>query len=554
MQTAPLPANERARLRSLKKLNILDTPPEERFDRITKLATRIFNVPISTISLIDANREWFKSVRGLDQTEGERAVSFCAHALLTDEILLIPDAKKDARFFDNPMVIKKPFIRFYAGAPIMNADGHCIGVFCIKDTKPRTFSKDDKNILLGLAAWVEIEINSRNLALALAEQKKLHAKLTKREEKEKEMRIKEKAFLDSIGDGLIEVDTNGKIIEMNHAAGELLAVPPNRCIGIRYNKIWSEKNEKGEILSLNDRPIEIALTTGKKFTTTTNTNYYYVRKNGTQFAAAITVTPVIMNNRIIGVVEVFRDISKDKEIDNTKTEFVSLVSHHLKTPTGAVQWNLEMLLAGDYGIVPDQQKQALQEMYVMNTRTIELINTLLNVTRIEMGIFIIEPVPTDFAKMCDEVLVEMGPLIANNDLKLTINYQPKLVDIPADPKLLRIIFQNIISNAIKFTKKGGRVSVNLKLVGSNIVFSVTNSGEPIPQSDQSKIFQKLFRASNAQVQDPNGSGLGLYIVKQIVTKSGGQVWFTSKKGEDTLFACSFPMTGMLKKNGSKQLK
>ena len=137
MQPAPIPKNEEERLLSLYKLGLLDTKPEERFDRITLTATQIFNVPISTLTLIDSKREWFKSCQGLSVKEGDRAISFCGHALLTNDIFVVPDTKKDERFFDNPMVIGKPYIRFYAGAPIMNADGQRIGVFCIKDKKPR---------------------------------------------------------------------------------------------------------------------------------------------------------------------------------------------------------------------------------------------------------------------------------------------------------------------------------------------------------------------------------------------------------------------------------
>ena len=177
MKQAPIPKNEKERLVSLHKLGLLDTKPEERFDRITRTATKIFHVPISTLTLVDAKREWFKSCQGLPDREGDRAISFCGHALLVNEIFVISDAKKDVRFSDNPMVIGKPYIRFYAGVPIMNADGQRVGVFCIKDTKPRTFLKNDKEILAGLAAWAELEVNSRNLSLALAEQKKLQEKL-----------------------------------------------------------------------------------------------------------------------------------------------------------------------------------------------------------------------------------------------------------------------------------------------------------------------------------------------------------------------------------------
>ncbi len=167
MKEAPIPKDELKRIAAVYALDLLDTLPEERFDQLTRCATLIFHVPISTLTIIDANREWFKSCQGLSQTEGDRAISFCGHALVEHKILVVPDTTKDERFADNPMVIGKPFIRFYAGVPIMSADGARIGVFCIKDIKPREFSKEDVEILQGLAEWAELEINVRNLSLSM---------------------------------------------------------------------------------------------------------------------------------------------------------------------------------------------------------------------------------------------------------------------------------------------------------------------------------------------------------------------------------------------------
>jgi len=221
MEKAPIPKNEKERLLSLYKLGLLDTKPEERFDRITRTATKIFNVPISTLTLIDAKREWFKSCVGLPVREGDRAISFCGHALLANDVFVIPDTKKDKRFLDNPMVIGKPFIRFYAGVPIVNADGERVGVFCVKDTKPRKFSKNDKEILKNLAAWAELEVNSRNLSLALAEEKKLQKKLTEQYNEAERSKAKDEAILASVGDGMIVVDKNRKIIFFSKSTEEI---------------------------------------------------------------------------------------------------------------------------------------------------------------------------------------------------------------------------------------------------------------------------------------------------------------------------------------------
>lgn len=164
---APLDGNEKLRLKSLKALKILDTPFEERFDRITKLALDLFDVPISTITLIDSEREWFKSCQGLDAKEGQKAISFCSHALLSENMMVVPDTKRDPRFARNPMVLGKPYIRFYAGVPLRAADGQRVGVFCVKDRRPRTFSERKKELLRVLASWSELELNVHELGRAL---------------------------------------------------------------------------------------------------------------------------------------------------------------------------------------------------------------------------------------------------------------------------------------------------------------------------------------------------------------------------------------------------
>lgn len=181
MKKAPTPKNELERIASLYALDLLDTPPEERFDRLTKTAIQIFHVPISTLTLIDAKREWFKSCQGLSEKEGDRAISFCGHALVEDEMLVIPDTTKDERFTDNPMVTGKPFIRFYAGVPILSVDGQRIGVFCIKDTKPREFSKQDRELLESLAVWAELEISLRNVSLSVGERQDIIEKYSRKQ-------------------------------------------------------------------------------------------------------------------------------------------------------------------------------------------------------------------------------------------------------------------------------------------------------------------------------------------------------------------------------------
>lgn len=158
MQEPTLPIDETARLISLHSMRILDTPAERRYDRLTRMAKRLFDVEIALISLVDSGRQWFKSKQGLDTCETSRAVSFCGHAILKNEVMVIPDASADSRFADNPLVTGAPFIRFYAGCPIRDPNGFNIGTLCIIDSHPREMSEDDEEALQDLAAMVEDEI------------------------------------------------------------------------------------------------------------------------------------------------------------------------------------------------------------------------------------------------------------------------------------------------------------------------------------------------------------------------------------------------------------
>lgn len=154
MLSAPTPDNEAERLAALHALLILDTPREERFDRIVEFATSEFDVPIALISLVDGERQWFKSNVGMPTCETGRDVSFCGHAILRDDIMVVPDATADVRFTDNPMVTGNPHIRFYAGAPLVTPQGHALGTLCIIDTKPRQLDDMELAIMSTLRGLV----------------------------------------------------------------------------------------------------------------------------------------------------------------------------------------------------------------------------------------------------------------------------------------------------------------------------------------------------------------------------------------------------------------
>jgi len=355
-----------------------------------------------------------------------------------------------------------------------------------------------------------------------------------------------KLAVDNASDQVVITDPDGIVLYANRMIEKIAGYTVEEVLGKKAGALWSSPMSK-EYYEKFWNTIK-----NKKLNFTGEIDNR--RKNGEVYTAAISVSPVLdANGKILFFVGLERDITREKEVDREKTEFVSLASHQLKTPVGSIAWNLEMLENGDYGALTETQKEIVSEMYGMNRRMNELINGLLNISRIEMGVFVIDPSPTNFANVCEDVLNEMKPRIIAKGHKVTKKYAKDLPLVSADPNLLRIIFQNFISNAIKYTPSNGKVGVNIEIKDNNILISVSNNGEPIPSKDKDKMFSKMFRASNAQAQDPDGNGIGLYLAKKIVENGGGKIWFDSEEGKDTVFYVSFPLTGMLKKEGTKVL-
>jgi signal transduction histidine kinase len=266
----------------------------------------------------------------------------------------------------------------------------------------------------------------------------------------------------------------------------------------------------------------------------------------------------MIGNEFIGTVEVFHDVTKEKEVDRAKTEFVSLASHQLRTPLSAINWFAEMLLDGDAGKITNDQRHYIRQIRESNQRMVELINSLLNVSRIELGTFAVEPEPTDILRLAKSVISEEEAQIRAHNLRIIEKYD-KLPKLSVDPKLFRIILQNLISNAIKYTPGRGTVTVSItrqqggREKEENVLIMVRDTGYGIPKNQQGKIFTKLFRADNVLLKETEGTGLGLYIVKSIVEQSGGAIWFESEEDKGTTFYVTLPFKGMKAKAGGKKL-
>lgn len=365
-----------------------------------------------------------------------------------------------------------------------------------------------------------------------------------------EIKAQDEAVLSSLGEGMVAVEPDGRIMMINKQAEILLGVKKEKVIGKLYGSYWTVEDEDGNNVTGADRPIKLALQTRK---TIASSDYVYVRGDKSKFPVSITAAPVMVAGKLIAVVEIFRDISHEKEIDKAKSEFVSLASHQLRTPLTAISWSAEILLSGEAGTLQPGQKQYLVDIYQGNRRMIDLVNSLLNVSRIELGTLDIRPETIWVTKIINNLLGEFTSLIENKKLKVAKHYKASLPGIKADPKLLRIILQNLLSNAINYSQEEGKVDISVRIENGQFVFTVADNGIGIPKKAQGKIFSKLYRADNAQIHVPNGTGLGLYIVRAAVEQSGGKIWFESKENKGSTFYFTLPAAGMKKQNGQKTL-
>lgn len=368
-----------------------------------------------------------------------------------------------------------------------------------------------------------------------------------------EEKTKVSALLSGIGEGVIATDNNTNVIFMNKSAEETIGWKEDEVIGKKIYDFLKMVDDKDRIIPEEERPFHVALQKGEKFFSSIQKNYFYVKRNGEKFPVSISVTPVLMNNKLIGAINVFRDITKEKEIDKVKTEFVSLASHQLRTPLSTINWYAEMLLAGDAGKLNEEQDKFLKEIYAGNKRMVDLVNSLLNVSRLDLGTFSIEPEMCSLEKIAKTVIKDVLPQMKERNQIFKEEYAKDVKDVNVDKKLMDIIFQNLLSNAMKYTPEKGEIKLSIKKENEEYLISVADNGLGIPKDSQEKIFTKLYRADNVRETDTVGTGLGLYMVKSILDQSGGKIWFESEANKGTTFFVSIPITGMSKKEGSKKL-
>ncbi len=364
-------------------------------------------------------------------------------------------------------------------------------------------------------------------------------------------------LIEASTEATLVTDLDGNIVYVNHAWEKLTGFSLTEVQGKSPRILRSARTPIVVFKRMWDK-----LNSGESFVTEEIINR---KKDGAEYETHFSVFPIKSAERVLYYGSIHQDIAERMESDRVRGEFVSLVSHQLNTPLSIINWYAQMLLSSRVGELNHKQAQYLEEIELSVKRVINLVNALLDVSRIEMGTYSIVPEVISLPGIAEGVLSELTAKIQEKNIVLEKNYDNAPPSLNADPKIIWMVFQNILSNAVKYTPDKGKVTLEIGRDEGNALIIISDTGYGIPQREQHKIFEKMYRADNVKTKDIEGNGLGLYIVKSTVEASGGTISFKSpvavRKREDgteeecgTAFYVSIPLSGMKSRSGTKVIE
>jgi PAS domain S-box-containing protein len=364
---------------------------------------------------------------------------------------------------------------------------------------------------------------------------RLQTELTRVQTSLNEDHLKIQAMLNNLGEGLIATDSHGVITMVNLYAATALGFAEHELIGTWFPKTIIAVDPYSQAVDPMSRPIIKALTTGQ----TVSSYAHYLTKTGAVMPVHLTISAIVINGVPSGAIEVFRDLTKEQQLDIAKEEFVSLASHQLRTPATAVKSILSMLSSGDFGAVSELQRKYLDKATDSNNHQLQVIEDLLNVALVDAGKLELDPEYEDIVPIIRDSVAEHLSTIKTRKQNLVLD-TPSQLKLLIDVRRLRMAIDNLISNASKYSPPEGKIGITVSRVHSHVKISVSDQGVGIPPDEQSRLFTKFSRLPNELSANVGGTGLGLFLTKSIVELHNGTIDVDSEPGLGSTFTIGLP--------------
>ena len=518
----PLLVDERDRLQALRALEVLGGEREERFDRITRMATRSLHVPISLVSLVDEDAEWVKSGIGLEVDRVPRSESFCAHAIVDPGPLVISDAAEDPRFRDFAVVTGPPYVRSYAAQPLTVA-GRRVGALCVMDTRPRSYDEDELAALIDLAHWAETELRARD-SQRVARRLDLLQRRTE-------------MVLEGVAEGIVGIDRDGAITFANSSAADLLGWSVHELVGRDLHATLHTGEGGHESHPTARCPVRDTLKTQRNHRLLRE-NFW--RRNGTAVPVDWSTGAVGDEHEALGAVVVFEDVSRRVEVERAKDEFVSVVSHELRTPLTALRGSLSLLLAGVLGDAGPDARRLVEMAHSNALRLGRLVDDILDLDRSTRGAMPIVRREVPVTQVMNVAAATVQGAAAAADVELRVECEEVEGSVWVDEHRLVQALTNLLGNAIRFAPPGSAVRLCGDTDDDGVRLSVTDEGPGIPEQAHDRIFDRFWQVDAGDSRARGGSGLGLAIAKNIVEAHGGSILLDSRVGAGSTFTVAVP--------------
>lgn len=515
-----------ARLAALGATSLAGTPPEEAFDRLTRLAVHLLGAPISLLSLIDGERQWVKSVAGIESEALPRSVpldrSICGHVIARGEPLVIADVHDEPRVAVDA-AMRAWGVRAYAGVPLVTADGHAVGVLCVADTRPHDWAPESLAALRDLSALAVTEIEWRR---SQAERERAAASL----------RTTEALFRALVEQSLVGIYVlqDGAFKYVNPRFREIFRLPSD----------WLDQPR--QILDLvdpEDQPL-VMENIRRRIEGEANAIQYCLRGRRTDGAVLhleVHGSRTVLDGRpaVIGVgIDVTERVQAEREREEAvlaRDRFYAMVSHELRTPVSAVMLYNDLLLSGVYDPLTAQQREAVDRSQGSARHLLDLINDLLDLSRLEARRLETRVEDVEMAELVESVVDGLSALALEHGCGVSLHVAERPMVVTGDARRVRQILLNLLSNAVKFGH-GRPVEVRLLRAEDGVFFEVTDHGPGIPPADVDRIFEEFVQLGEPGV----GTGLGLPIARRLAELQGGSIRVDSRPGEGSTFRLFLP--------------